>query len=52
MVDPIQSDNIAYDSLLEAAKENLLDLNFTKRTNELIQLSIKYGGLYHQASFF
>ena len=71
VADPIQSDNIAYDSLLKEAKEkgntkdvdkilsidrvtteNLLDLNFTKRTNELIQLSIKYGGLYHQASFF
>ncbi len=34
------------------SKENLLDLDFTARTNELIQLSIKYGGLYHQASFF
>lgn len=70
VADPIQSDNIAYNSLLEAAKEkgstkdvdkilsidrvtkdNLLDLDFTKRTNELIQLSIKYGGLYYQASF-
>jgi len=71
VADPIQSDNIAYDSLLEAAKEkgnskdvnkilaidrvtedNLVYLDFTKRTNELLQLSIKYGGLYYQASFF
>jgi pimeloyl-ACP methyl ester carboxylesterase len=71
VADPIQSDNIAYDSLLATSKEkgntkdvdkilsidrvtkdNILYLNFTKRTNELIQLSIKYGGLYHQASFF
>ncbi len=39
-------------SIDRVLKENLLELDFTKRTNELIQLSIKYGGLYHQASFF
>ncbi len=71
VANPIQSDSIAYDSLLKMAKEkgntkdvnkilsidrvtkeNLLNLDFTKRTNELIKLSIKYGGLYYQASFF
>lgn len=70
VADPIKSDNIAYDSLLDAAKEkgntkdiekilsidrvtkeNLMDLDFTKRTNELLQLSIKYGGFYYQSSF-
>jgi len=39
-------------SIEKVTKENLLNLDFIKRTNELIQLSIKYGGLYHQASFF
>ena len=39
-------------SINRVTQENLLNLDFTKRTNELIQLSIKYGGLYyHQASF-
>jgi len=39
-------------SIDRVTQENLLDLSFTKRTNALIQLSIKYGGLYHEASFF
>jgi len=38
-------------SIDRVTKDNLLDFDFTKRTNELIQLSIKYGGLYYKASF-
>ena len=58
----IKSDNLAYDALLEVApskvkniqrvsKENLLTLDFTKRSKDLINLSIKHGGIYHDSSF-
>ena len=58
VADPIKSDNIAYDelekkgvkglnSIPRVTKENLLSIDFTKRTNKLISLSIKHGGLYH-----
>ena len=58
VADPIKSDNIAYDALKKkgakgleiipkVTKENLETIDFTKRTNKLISLSIKHGGLYH-----
>jgi pimeloyl-ACP methyl ester carboxylesterase len=62
VADSIKSDNLAYDGLLEVApskvkniqrvtKENLLTLDFTKRSKALINLSIKHGGIYHDSSF-
>ena len=38
-------------SIQRVSQENLLNINFTKRTNELLQYAIKYGGLYYQTSF-
>ncbi len=60
VADPIKSDNIAYDQLEKkgakelhaiprVTKENLDSIDFTKRTNRLISLSIKHGGLYHKS---
>jgi pimeloyl-ACP methyl ester carboxylesterase len=66
VADSIKSDNIAYDILLQTAngrdlkklqkiervtKENLQTIDFTKRSNEMIKLSMKYGGLHHDKSF-
>ncbi len=63
----IISDNVAYDKLLQVAKgrdlkklenvervtkENLLTIDFTKRSNEMIMLSLKYGGLHYNKSFW
>ena len=63
----ITSDNIAYDKLLQVAKgrdfkklkniervtkENLLTIDFTKRSNDMIMLSLKYGGLHYNKSFW
>ena len=67
VADSIKSDNIAYDKLLQVAKgrdlkklekiervtkENLLTIDFTKRSNEMIMLSLKYGGLHYNKSFW
>jgi len=63
VADAVKSDNLAYDVLEmkvkdrkkldvipRVTKENLLTLDFTKRTNDLINLSIKHGGIYHDKS--
>ena len=67
VADSIKSDNIAYDKLLQVAKgrdlkklekiervtkENLSIIDFTKRSNEMIMLSLKYGGLHYNKSFW
>ncbi len=60
VADPIKSDNISYDelekkgekglhSIPRVTKENLHAIDFTKRTNKLISLSIKHGGLHHKS---
>jgi len=66
VADSVKSDNLAYDMLLQTANgrdlkklqkiervttENLQTIDFTKRSNEMIQLSMKYGGLHHDKSF-
>ena len=63
----ITSDNIAYDKLLQVAKgrdlkklkniervtkENLSTIDLTKRSNEMIMLSLQYGGLHYNKSFW
>ena len=59
--DAVKSDNLAYDDLAlkgvkrlylipRVTKENITTLDFTKRTKELINLSIKHGGIYHDTS--
>jgi pimeloyl-ACP methyl ester carboxylesterase len=69
VADPIQSDNIAYDTLEKQieeknhpkdlqklhtieriTKENIMDMDLIKRTNDLLALVIKYGGLYFQTT--
>ena len=67
VVDSITSDNIAYDKLLQVTKgrdlkkikklkrvtkENLSTIDFTKRSNDMIMLSLKYGGLHYNKSFW
>ena len=67
VADSVISDNIAYDKLLQVAKgrdlkklqkiervtkENLSTIDFTKRSNEMIMLSLKYGGLHYNKSFW
>ena len=67
VADSIISDNIAYDKLLQitknrelkklkklerVTKENLSTINFTKRSNDMIMLSLKYGGLHYNKSFW
>ena len=67
VADSITSDNIGYDKLLQiikgrdikklkklerVTKENLLTIDFTKRSNEMIMLSLKYGGLHYNKSFW
>jgi len=66
VADSVKSDNMAYDILLQTAntkdlkklqniqrvtEESLQTIDFTKRSNEMIKLSMRYAGLYHDNSF-
>lgn len=45
-----QRDIKKIDSISRVTKENIAQLDIMKRTNDLLSLSIKYGGLYYKAS--